>query len=59
MFAKTKLVLAAALVLGMTLAASAATKPRAVHGDQSAASGMIPGYGKDGSLVGVPNPNQQ
>jgi hypothetical protein len=59
MFTTTKFALAAALVLYATLSASAATKPRVAHDDQAAASSVIPGYGKDGRTVGVPDPNRQ
>jgi hypothetical protein len=59
MFTTTKFVLVAAVVLGATLSASAATRSRAAHGDQSSASRMIPGYGKDGGRIGVPDPNWQ
>jgi hypothetical protein len=59
MFTTTKLALVAAIVLGATLSASAATKARFAHDDQSSASNTIPGYGKDGGLTGVPNPNRQ
>jgi hypothetical protein len=56
MFTKSKLALAAAIVLGATLSASAATKPRVSHTDQAAAYNVIPGYDKDGNTVGIPNP---
>jgi hypothetical protein len=59
MFTATKLVLVAAVVLGATLLASAATKSRVAHDNQSVAYNTIPGYGKDGGLTGVPNPNRQ
>jgi hypothetical protein len=60
MLTKTKLALAAALVLSATLSASAATKPRVAHGDQAAAAtyDAIPGYDKDGNTVGIPNPER-
>lgn len=59
MFTTTKFALAAAIVLCATLSASAATKPRVAHDDQSTASRMIPGYGKDGGRIGIPNPDRQ
>jgi hypothetical protein len=59
MLTKTKLALAAALVLSATLSASAATKPRVVaHADQTATYDAIPGYDKDGNTVGIPNPER-
>jgi uncharacterized protein involved in copper resistance len=59
MLTKTKLALAAALVLSATLSASAATKPRVVaHADQAATYDAIPGYDKDGNTVGIPNPER-
>jgi hypothetical protein len=58
MLTKTKLALAAALVLSATLSASAATKPRVAHGDQAATYDAIPGYDKDGNTVGIPNPER-
>ena len=58
MFTSAKFALAAALVLSATLSASAATKARAMHDGQSAAYDAIPGYGKDGGRVAIPNPNR-
>jgi hypothetical protein len=58
MFTMTKLALAAAIVLGTALSASAATKARVTHDGQSDAYDTIPGYGKDGGRIGVPNPNR-
>ena len=58
MLTKTKLALAAAVVLSATLSASAATKPRVSHADQAAAYDAIPGYDKDGNTVGIPNPER-
>jgi len=59
MFAKTKIALAAAIVLGTALAASAATRPQVAQAGQSAAYNVIPGYDKDGGLVAIPNPDQR
>lgn len=58
MFTKTKIVLSAAVVLGMAFSASAATKPRVTDVSGAAAFTVIPGYDKDGRTVGVPNPDQ-
>ena len=62
MFSTAKFALAAALVLAATLSASAATKAHAMQGGQAAAQAagydVIPGYGKDGGRVAVPNPNR-
>jgi len=58
MFAKTKIALAVAIVLGTTFSASAATKARVTHNDQATAYDVIPGYAKDGSTVAIPNPNK-
>jgi hypothetical protein len=54
-----KFAAAAALFFAGTLAASAALKARASHAWQSAVPSMIPGYGKDGERVAIPNPNRQ
>jgi hypothetical protein len=58
MFTMSKFAVVAAFVLGATFSASAATKARVGHNSQSAAHDTIPGYGKDGGLVGVPNPQR-
>jgi hypothetical protein len=58
MSSTAKFALAAALVLAATFQASAATKARATQGGQAAAYDVIPGYGKDGGRVAVPNPNR-
>jgi hypothetical protein len=58
MFTASKLALIAAIILGTTLAASAATKARVAHGSQAVSSDVIPGYGKDGDRVAVPNPDR-
>ncbi len=63
MLTTAKIGLAAALVLSATLtatlAASAATKARVMQDGQAAtAYDVIPGYGKDGGRVAVPNPNR-
>lgn len=59
MFSKTKVALAAAIVLSTALSASAATKHRVTGENQSATYNTIPGYAMDGSVVGVPNPDQR
>jgi hypothetical protein len=58
MFAKTKIALAVAIVVGTAFAASAATRPQVTQVGQSAAYNAIPGYDKDGGLVAIPNPDQ-
>jgi hypothetical protein len=58
MFTKAKFALAAAIVVGATLSASAATGNRVTHASQSAAYDAIPGYAKDGSTVAIPNPDR-
>jgi hypothetical protein len=58
MFTTTKLAIAAAIVLGATFSASAATKPRAAEATRSQAYDVIPGYAKDGSTVAIPNPEK-
>ncbi len=58
MLSTVKFAIAAALVLGATISASAATKARVVHVNQGAASDVIPGYGKDGGRTAVPNPDR-
>jgi hypothetical protein len=58
MFTTTKFALAAAIVLCATLSASAAPKARVAHDHQSAVPSMVPGYGKDGGKIEVPNPNR-
>jgi hypothetical protein len=58
MLKTTKFAIAAVLVLGATLSASAATKARAVHANQGTASDVIPGYDKDGGRSAVPNPDR-
>jgi hypothetical protein len=58
MFATTKIALSAAILINTALAASAATKHRATHDNQSVAHNVIPGYGKNGQTVGVPDPDQ-
>jgi hypothetical protein len=55
MFSKTKIALAAAIVLSTGLSASAATKARDVN--QSATYTMVPGYASDGSVVAIPDPD--
>ena len=48
--------LATALVFGATLSASAGA--RAAQNAQSTSDNVIPGYGKDGGRVAVPNPDR-
>ena len=58
MLTKTKVALAAVIVLGTAVSASAATKPQVTRADQSASGDVIPGYDRDGRTVGIPNPDQ-
>jgi hypothetical protein len=58
MFTTTKFAIAAAMVLGATFSASAATKPRATAMSRSQVYDVIPGYAKDGSTVAIPNPEK-
>jgi hypothetical protein len=48
--------LVTALVFGVTLSASA--EARAAQSAQSTSDNVIPGYGKDGGRVAIPNPNR-
>jgi hypothetical protein len=45
-------------MLGATLSASAATRGQIVQANQATSSDVIPGYGKDGGHVAVPNPDR-
>jgi hypothetical protein len=58
MLTTAKFAIAAALVLGATLSASAATRGQMVQVNQGSSSDVIPGYGKDGGHVAVPNPDR-
>jgi hypothetical protein len=58
MLTASKVALVTAIVLGATFSASAATKARAVHANQVSSSDVIPGYGRDGGHVAVPNPDR-
>jgi hypothetical protein len=58
MLTKTKVALAAVMVLGTAVSASAATKPEVTRVDQSASYNVIPGYGHDGDTVAIPDPDQ-
>jgi hypothetical protein len=58
MFSTAKCALVAALVLAATFPAPAATKAGAMQRGQAAAYDVIPGYGKDGGRVAVPNPDR-
>lgn len=57
MFTKTKIALAAAMVLGTALTASAATKTQLNQVNGSAFYTMIPGYAGDGGVVTIPDPD--
>ncbi len=54
----TKLVLSALGIVAMLTSPAFAQKPQVTHFNQSAASNTIPGYAKDGSVVGIPDPEQ-
>jgi hypothetical protein len=62
MLTASKFALIATIVLGTALSASAATRAQAVHedqvGNQATSSDVIPGYGKDGNRVAIPNPDR-
>jgi hypothetical protein len=65
MLTASKFALVAAIVLGATFSASAATKARVAHDSQATASDsqatapdVIPGYGKDGGHAAIPNPDR-
>jgi hypothetical protein len=58
MLTASKFALIAAIVLGTALSATAATRAQAAHNDQAASSEVIPGYGKDGGLTAIPNPDR-
>ncbi|MGC1779607.1 MAG: hypothetical protein WBB34_16850 [Xanthobacteraceae bacterium] len=57
MFNTTKLVMVAAMVIGSTLAATAATKNRAANA-LAANYNVIPSYDSQGRTVGIPNPDR-
>jgi hypothetical protein len=57
MFTKTKIALAAAIVVGTAFAASAATKAQLNQVSGSAFYTMIPGYAGDGGVVTIPDPD--
>ena len=54
----SKFALIAAIVLGTTLSASAATKSLIARDNQATSSDVIPGYGIDGGKVALPNPDR-
>ena len=56
----TKIALAAALVTALVFGAalSASAQARAAQNAQSSTDNVIPGYGKDGSRVAIPNPDR-
>lgn len=58
MFTKTKMALAAAIVLGTAFSASAATDARGTQSNQAAAYNVIPGYDSQGNTVAIPDPDQ-
>jgi hypothetical protein len=57
MFSKTKIALAAVIVLSTAFAASAATKTQVTQDRGSAVYTMIPGYDRSGGVVAVPDPD--
>jgi hypothetical protein len=59
MFAKTKIALAAAMVLSTAVAASAETKPQASQAAGLLVYNMIPGYSNRGSVVVIPDPDHR
>jgi hypothetical protein len=60
MLTASKFALAAAIVLGTALSASAATKAQAARDNKAATSSsdVIPGYDKDGGHAAIPNPDR-
>jgi len=58
MLTVSKFALIAAVVLGTTFSASAATKVAAQANQSASQSDVIPGYGRDGGHVAVPNPDR-
>ncbi|MGA2894830.1 MAG: hypothetical protein ABSE22_18350 [Xanthobacteraceae bacterium] len=58
MFSKTKIALAAAIVLGTAVMASAASNPPVSRANGGPVYNLIPGYDKDGRTVGIPDPNK-
>jgi hypothetical protein len=58
MLTTAKFAIAAALVLGATLSAPAATRGPMVQANQATSSDVIPGYDKDGGRAAVPNPDR-
>ena len=56
----TKIALAAALVTALVSGAalSASAEARAAQNAQSSTDNVIPGYGKDGGHVAIPNPDR-
>ncbi len=60
MLTTAKFAIAAALVLGAALSASAATRAQVAKASQNQAtsSDVIPGYGRDGSPTAIPNPDR-
>jgi hypothetical protein len=59
MFTKTKIALAAAMVLSTALSASAATKARVTQDNQVATYDTMPGYDSTGATVAIPDPDRQ
>lgn len=57
MFTKTKIALAAAMVIGTAFAASAATKSQLDRVSGAAFYTMIPGYAGNGGVVSIPDPD--
>jgi hypothetical protein len=55
----TKLVLSALGIVAMLTSPAFAKRPHQVsHPNESAVYNAIPGYDKDGGVVGIPNPDQ-
>jgi hypothetical protein len=57
MFTKTKMALAAAIVLSTAFSASAATNARVTQSNETAYN-VIPGYDSQGNTVAIPDPDQ-
>ncbi|MGA7431332.1 MAG: hypothetical protein WBQ24_21270 [Xanthobacteraceae bacterium] len=54
----TKFAFAAALVTVLVFGVTLSAEARAAQSAQSTSDNVIPGYGKDGGRVAIPNPNR-
>jgi hypothetical protein len=58
MFNTTKLAVAAVMIAGATISATAAAKMRPAN-DQASGYDVIPGYDSQGRTVSIPNPDRR